>query len=122
MDSDNDMLAGQMMAVSAILFGGALLTVLTAHAFEQLGGYAPCPLCLQERYAYYFAVVAAVVAFLAARGNGIGFARLVLVLIAIGFLINSGLGLYHAGAEWKWWSGPDTCGGIRSHLGRGRDQ
>ena len=56
-------------------------------------------------------MVAAVVAFLAARGNGIGFARLVLVLIAIGFLINSGLGLYHAGAEWKWWSGPDTCGG-----------
>jgi len=111
MDSDNDMLAGQMMAVSAILFGGALLTILTAHAFEQFGGYAPCPLCLQERYAYYFAVVAAVVAFLAARGNGIGFARLVLVLIAIGFLINSGLGLYHAGAEWKWWSGPDTCGG-----------
>ena len=111
MDSDNDMLAGQMMVVRAILFGGALLTILTAHAFEQFGGYAPCPLCLQERYAYYFAVVAAVVAFLAARGNGIGFARLVLVLIAIGFLINSGLGLYHAGAEWKWWSGPDTCGG-----------
>ena len=49
MDSDNDMLAGQMMAVSAILFGGALLTVLTAHAIEQRGGYAPCPLCLQER-------------------------------------------------------------------------
>lgn len=106
-----DSLAGQMMVVSAILFGGALFTILIAHGFEHLGGYAPCPLCLQERYAYYFAVPAAVIAFLAARGNGFGFARIVLVLIAVGFLLNTGLGIYHAGAEWKFWPGPDTCGG-----------
>ena len=111
MTVDTDKLAGQMMAVSAIVFGGAFLTILTAHAFEMFGGYAPCPLCLQERYAYYFAVPAAVVAFFAARGNSFGFARLVLVLIAIGFLINTALGIYHAGAEWKWWPGPDTCAG-----------
>lgn len=97
------------MAVSAVVFGAALLIILTAHAFEQFGGYAPCPLCLQERFAYYFGVPAALVAFFAARGESFGFARLVLVLIAIGFLINTGLGVYHAGAEWKWWPGPDTC-------------
>ncbi len=99
------------MAVSAIVFGGAFLTILTAYAFEVFGGYAPCPLCLQERYAYYFAVPAAIVAFFAARGNSFGFARLVLVLIAIGFVINTALGIYHAGAEWKWWPGPDACAG-----------
>jgi disulfide bond formation protein DsbB len=108
---DRDTLAGQLMAVSAVLFGAALLTILTAHAFEQFGGYAPCPLCLQERYAYYFAVPAAVVAFFAARGEYFGFTRLVLLLIAIGFFLNAGLGVYHAGAEWKWWPGPETCGG-----------
>ena len=108
---DTDRLAGQMMAVTAIVFGGAFLTILTAHAFEVIGGYAPCPLCLQERYAYYFAVPAAVVAFFAARGNSFGFARLILVLIAIGFLINTALGIYHAGAEWKYWPGPETCAG-----------
>ena len=111
MAADTDRLAGQMMAVSAIVFGGAFLTILMAHAFEQFGGHAPCPLCLQERYAYYFGVPAAAVAFFAARGNNFGFARLVLVLIAIGFLINAGLGVYHAGAEWKWWPGPETCAG-----------
>ena len=111
MSDTGDTLAGQMMVVSAILFGAALLTILTAHAFEQIGGYAPCPLCLQERYAYYFGVPAAVIAFLAARAESFGFARLVLVLIAIGFLINMGLGIYHAGAEWKFWPGPDTCAG-----------
>jgi len=109
--ADTDKLAGQVMMASAIVFGFALLTILTAHAFEQFGGYAPCPLCLQERYAYYFAVPAAVVAFFAARGNGFGFARLALVLIAIGFLINAGVGIYHAGAEWKFWPGPATCAG-----------
>ena len=99
------------MMVSAIVFALAFMTILTAHAFEQFGGYAPCPLCLQQRYAYYFAVPAAIVAFFAARGETFGFARLVLVLIAIGFLINAGLGVYHAGIEWKWWPGPDTCAG-----------
>jgi len=111
MANDTDKLAGQMMMASAIVFGLALLTILTAHAFEQFGGYAPCPLCLQERYAYYFGVPAALVAFFAARGNAFGFTRLVLVLIAIGFVLNAGVGVYHAGAEWKWWPGPETCGG-----------
>ena len=111
MATDTDKLAGQMMMASAIVFGLALVTILTAHAFEQLGGYAPCPLCLQERYAYYFAVPAAVIAFFAARGNGFGFARLVLVLIAIVYVLNAGLGIYHAGAEWKFWPGPETCAG-----------
>lgn len=111
MDDTRDTLAGRMMAASAIVFGGALLIILTAHAFEHIGGYAPCPLCLQERYAYYFGVPAAVVAFLAARAETFGFARLVLLLIAIGFLLNMGLGVYHAGAEWKFWPGPETCAG-----------
>src|SRR5665648_643951 len=93
---DSDRLAGRMMMICAIVFALALLTILTAHAFEQFGGYAPCQLCLKERYAYYFAVPAALVAFFAARGENFGFARLVLVLIAIGFLLNAALGVYHA--------------------------
>jgi disulfide bond formation protein DsbB len=32
-------------------------------------------------------------------------------LVALAFLANAGLGTYHAGAEWKFWPGPDTCGG-----------
>ena len=111
MEDARDTLAGRMMAASAVVFGGALLIILTAHAFEHIGGYPPCPLCLQERYAYYFGVPAAVVAFLAARAESFGFARLVLLLIAIGFLLNMGLGVYHAGAEWKFWPGPETCAG-----------
>lgn len=106
-----DTMAGQMMAISAVLFGATFLALITALAFEHLGGFAPCPLCLMERYAYYFTVPAAVIAFLAARGDNFGFAQLVLVLIAIGFLLNTGLAVYHSGVEWKWWPGPETCAG-----------
>ena len=49
------------MLVAAIAFSIAFATILLAHVFERWG-YAPCPLCLQERYAYYFGVPALVVA------------------------------------------------------------
>jgi disulfide bond formation protein DsbB len=106
-----DTLAGRLMLVSAVLFAVAFVAILTAHMFERYGGYLPCHLCLQERYAYYFGVPASIVAFFAARRERFGFTRIVLVLIAIGFLFNAGLGIYHSGVEWKWWPGPVECSG-----------
>ena len=97
--------------VSALVFLIAGATILAALAFEHLGGYAPCPLCLEERYAYYFAVPASALAFLFARGRSIGVARILLVLIALAFLANAAAGIYHAGIEWKWWPGPGECSG-----------
>jgi disulfide bond formation protein DsbB len=99
------------MTLSAVVFVLALATILSALAFEYFGGHAPCPLCLQERYAYYFAVPAALAAWFAARGGAKGAARILLVLIALAFMFNAALGIYHAGAEWKFWPGPETCGG-----------
>lgn len=97
--------------LSGVVCALALITILIALAFEHLGGHAPCPLCLQERYAYYFAVPAGLLAWFAARVGLNGAARILLVLIAFAFLLNVGLGIYHAGAEWKFWPGPATCGG-----------
>jgi disulfide bond formation protein DsbB len=103
--------AGRLMLISAIVFAGAFATILTAHAFETLGGYLPCHLCLQERYAYYFAVPASLAAFFIARAEKLGAARIVLALIALAFVINAALGVYHSGVEWKWWAGPTECSG-----------
>jgi disulfide bond formation protein DsbB len=97
---------------SAVVFVVALATILAALAFEHLGGYAPCPLCLQQRYAYYFAVPASVVAYFFAQGHSTSVARTLLILIAVAFVVNAGLGIYHAGVEWKWWLGPDTCAAV----------
>ena len=49
----------------------ALGAIVTALAFEHIGGYAPCPLCLQQRIAYYVAIPAGLVAFLLARGEAL---------------------------------------------------
>jgi disulfide bond formation protein DsbB len=99
------------MLVSAFVFAVAFATILAAHAFERLGGYAPCPLCLEERYAYYFGVPATLVAFFAARAGAIGWTRILLLFVALAFLVNAGVGVYHAGIEWKWWPGPSECSG-----------
>ena len=37
-------------------------------------------------------------------------AATVMFLVSLAYLGNAGLGVYHAGAEWKYWPGPDTCG------------
>jgi disulfide bond formation protein DsbB len=100
-----------VMRASAAVLAIAAATIATALLFQYVGGYAPCPLCLEERYAYYFAVPASALALLLARGHGVGPARLLLVLVALAFLLNAGLGLYHAGVEWKWWQGPSACSG-----------
>jgi disulfide bond formation protein DsbB len=109
--ASSDKLAGQLMLVSAALFSVAFATILLALMFERYGGYAPCPLCLQERYAYYFAVPATVVAFFAARAEAFTVTRIVLALIGLAFVINAALGVYHSGVEWKWWPGPTSCAG-----------
>ena len=50
-------------------------------------------------------------AFLLARGRSTGLARILLLLIALAFLANTAVGIYHAGVEWKWWPGPTECTG-----------
>ncbi len=113
-------LPSMLMQASALVLVVALATILTALAFEHLGGYAPCPLCLEERYAYYFAVPASAVALLLARRQSPGVARILLLLIALAFIVNAGLGIYHSGVERKWWPGPGECsGGFALQWGEG---
>jgi disulfide bond formation protein DsbB len=108
------------LSASALVFVGAAVTILAALAFEHLGGYAPCPLCLEERYAYYFAVPASAVALLAARRDLTLVARILLALVAAAFIANAAAGIYHAGVEWKWWEGPGECaGGFELKWGEG---
>ena len=86
--------------------------------FQYVMGYQPCPLCLQERLAYYTAVPLAALLWV---GASHGAARKVLLL---GFLViagimlwNTGLAGYHAGVEWKFWPGPQDCSGPINSFG-----
>ncbi|MFN0218791.1 MAG: disulfide bond formation protein B [Hyphomicrobium sp.] len=100
--------AYQLGAAALFLSAAAILTAL---AFEHLGGYRPCPLCLMQRYAYYAAIPALFIALTLSSGGHKGIAALIFLAVALGYLANVGLGIYHAGAEWKFWPGPATCGG-----------
>jgi disulfide bond formation protein DsbB len=108
-------------AAIAIAVGGAV-TILGAWFFQYGLGLKPCPLCLEQRYPYYFAIPLAAMVML---GESVGSSRKVLlgalVVIAAGMLWNAGLGAYHAGVEWKWWAGPQDCSGALEGLGSATD-
>jgi disulfide bond formation protein DsbB len=106
-------------AATAIALVGAV-TILGAWFFQYGLGLKPCPLCLEQRYAYYFAIPLAVMIVL---GDHFGASRKVLlaalVAIALGMLWNATLGVYHSGIEWRWWPGPQECSGALDDLGAG---
>jgi disulfide bond formation protein DsbB len=97
-------------AGALVLFAAALV-ILTALGFEYIGGYAPCPLCLQQRYAYYLALPLLVLALALLSLGRRGIAALLFTVVALAFLANAGLGIYHAGVEWELWRGPESCAG-----------
>src|SRR5690606_12255015 len=85
---------------------GSAALLLGAFGF-QLAGYAPCHLCLLQRYPH---AVAIAIGALALFVGG----RLLPLLGALAALTTAGIGLYHTGVERHWWEGPQTCtsGGI----------
>jgi disulfide bond formation protein DsbB len=86
--------------------------IVAAWGFELIGGYIPCELCLQQRTPYY---VGLPIALLALGSDLFGLprwiARAALLLVAIAFLYNAGLGVYQSGAQWGYWQGPMACSG-----------
>jgi disulfide bond formation protein DsbB len=91
----------------------ALAAIFGALGFEYLGGLAPCPLCLEQRYAYYAGAPVLFVALVALSADHRHIAALLFFLVALAFLANSALGIYHAGAEWHFWPGPQSCTGAQ---------
>jgi len=63
-----------------------------------------------QRWAYYAVIPLSLVIAGVANANA-GVARWGLLLLALILIANSIFGIYHAGAEWKFWPGPSTCGG-----------
>lgn len=100
-------LSSRQAALAILLV--ALATIAGAWIFEAMG-YAPCPLCLKQRWAYYAAIPLAAVAALLAANPGPGLRGLFL-LLALLWTGSAVFGAYHAGVEWKFWPGPTTCGG-----------
>jgi disulfide bond formation protein DsbB len=104
-----DQLHSPAVRAGLLAFIGATAVILSALAFEHLGGYIPCPLCLQQRYAYYFAIPALLAAVALIPAEQHTAARVLFAVVAIAFIVNAGLGVYQAGAEWNFWDPPASC-------------
>ena len=102
------------LAIAAI----AAATLAGAWFFQLVLDIRPCPLCLEQRYAYYLAIPLAALTALAAGSNApralVVAGLVVLALAAFG---NAALGAYHAGVEWGFWPGPSDCTGPIGDLG-----
>ena len=104
--------ANPAFAAAAAVAAIAAVTLAGAWFFQLVLEILPCPLCLEQRYAYYFALPFGVlVAFAAAKGAPRPLLLAGLAVLALAALGNAGLGAYHSGVEWGFWPGPTDCSG-----------
>ena len=92
----------------AVLAAAAMLA--TAHAFQTFGGYAPCTLCLRQREVYWAILgLGAVFMVLVRMPGGPRWRAATCWVLGAAFLVGCAVAVYHAGAEWKFWPGPEAC-------------
>lgn len=80
---------------------GSLALLAGAFLFQALG-YAPCKLCLWQRWPHAIAVAAGLLIWM------LGIRKLAWVG-ALAALTTACLGIYHSGVEQGYWTGPTTC-------------
>jgi disulfide bond formation protein DsbB len=95
----------------AVLIAAASIAILAAVWILQGMGYAPCELCLTQRYAFYAAIPLALLTALLAGRSAHGLARVGFALLTLVFAASAVLAAYHAGVEYHWWAGPTACTG-----------
>jgi len=101
----NELLTRQRLILLAA--GGSAAMLLSAWAFQYIGGLAPCTMCIWQRWPHAAAAVIGLPA-LAVAGP------LLPLLGALAAATTGGIGIYHTGVERNWWQGPTTCtsGGV----------
>jgi disulfide bond formation protein DsbB len=108
--------------IALALGAAALAMLLGALGFQYFGGLPPCELCMWQRWPHLGAAVVGfggsllILAGLLERAAARGVALLAALLIAV----SGAVGIYHAGVEWHWWPGPQTCTGPAFHYSGGK--
>lgn len=108
--SSKYVLAGPSWPIYAIM--ASLFLLAGAHAFEIFGKMAPCPLCLRQRDVYWAAMGMAVAGLVWwQRRPGNRYLVALNMMLGLVFMTGAIVAIYHAGVEWKLWSGPAGCSG-----------
>ena len=90
--------AGRAIPLLVAAASGGLL--LGAYLSQHVGGLAPCPLCLIQRYPHFAVLALGLAAVLVPGRPRVG----LLVLSALALLVSAGYGVYHAGVEQGWFT------------------
>jgi disulfide bond formation protein DsbB len=88
----------QLIRIAAF---GSLALLAGAYVFQTLG-YAPCKMCLWQRWPHGVAIVLGGISFVWAPA-------LLALAGALAALTTAGIGFYHTGVERGVFEGPDTC-------------
>jgi len=83
--------------------GGSAALLIGAFIFQAIG-FAPCALCLWQRWPHAAAIVIGALVVVLPH-------RLIFLLGAAAVLTTGGIAVYHTGVERDWWEGPTSCSG-----------
>ncbi|HET6521646.1 MAG TPA: disulfide bond formation protein B [Geminicoccaceae bacterium] len=86
-----------------VLLLASALALAAALGFQYLGGLAPCPLCVYQRWPYVAVMALAAATPFAPRP------RALLALCALVLAGNAALAGYHVGVERGWFALPEGC-------------
>ena len=92
----------------ALLLLASVAVIATALLSQYVGGLQPCELCLLERWPYYIAIAATLLAIWNGHLRAV---RAVLALSGLIFVASGALAAYHVGVEQHWIQGPTACTG-----------
>ncbi|MDE0968915.1 MAG: disulfide bond formation protein B [Octadecabacter sp.] len=84
---------------------GSFALIASAFAFQFLG-YAPCKMCLWQRYPHVIAIIIGMLALVLNRLQ-----TQLAILGSSAALTTGAIGVYHTGVERDWWEGPTSCSG-----------
>jgi len=102
--------------INAALFTGAVSAALLLGAlgFQYLGGLAPCEMCIWQRWPHGAAILIGVGGGLLVLSGLLpqSLSRALALFAIAAIIVSGGIGVFHAGVEWKLWPGPTACTGI----------
>jgi disulfide bond formation protein DsbB len=104
----------------AVLLGlVSLALIFGALGFQYIGGFPPCEMCMWQRYPHFAAIVIGLGGGLLLQANVLprSLAKPVAVLAMLCVAATGAIGVYHAGVEWHWWTGPSACTGNAFQIG-----
>jgi len=93
--------------ISKIIILISIVVLISVHVIE-FWGFEACDLCLKQRWAWYLTLIIAIFSyFITINYRNLG--NIFLYIVSIILFCNAIFAAWHAGIEWGFWPGLETC-------------